>query len=89
MRKPQEPQKGTEILFGEKTEDESIVRAFRSPLCIYPDKIVIQKDTCTTVFVAALFKISRTWKQLECSSTEECIKKMWYMMYNRMLLSHR
>ena len=32
-------------------------------LGIYPDKTVIQKDTCTPMFIAALFTIARTWKQ--------------------------
>ena len=31
------------------------------------------------MFIAALFTIARTWKQPKCSSTEEWIKKMWYM----------
>ena len=46
-------------------------------LGIYPEKTIIQKDTCTPVFTAALFTIARTWKQPKCSSTEERIKKMW------------
>ena len=48
-------------------------------LCIYPDKTLIQKDTCTPVFIAALFTIAKTWKQPKCSSTDEWIKKMWYI----------
>ena len=32
-------------------------------LCIYPEKTIIQKDTCTRIFVAALFTITKTWKQ--------------------------
>ena len=31
-------------------------------LGIYPEKTIIQKDTCTPVFIAALFSITRTWK---------------------------
>ena len=31
------------------------------------------------MFTAALFTISRTWKQPKCPSTEEWIKKMWYI----------
>ena len=31
------------------------------------------------MFIAALFTIARTWKQLKCPSTEEWIKKMWYI----------
>ena len=48
-------------------------------LCIYPEKTIIQKDTCTPLFIAALFTIVRTWKQPKCPSTEEWIKKKWYI----------
>ena len=48
-------------------------------LGIYPEKTVIQKDTCTPMFTAALFTRARTWKQPKCPSTEEQIKKMWYI----------
>ena len=37
------------------------------------------KYTCTPVFIAALFTIAKTWKQPKCPSTEEWIKKMWYI----------
>jgi hypothetical protein len=37
------------------------------------------KDTCSTMFIAALFVIARSWKQLICPSTEEWVKKMWYI----------
>ena len=43
------------------------------------DETIIQKDTCNTVFIAALFTIAKTWKQLKCPLTDECIKKMWYI----------
>ena len=42
----------------------------------YPEKTIIQKDTCTPVFIAALFRIAKKWKQPKCPSTEERIKKM-------------
>ena len=48
-------------------------------LSIYPEKTIIQKDACTPVFTAALFTIARTWKPPKCPSTEEWIKKMWYI----------
>ena len=48
-------------------------------LGIYPEKTIIQKDTCTPMFIATLFTIVRTWKQPKCPSTEEWIKKMWYI----------
>ena len=48
-------------------------------LGIYPEKTMAWKDTCTPVFIAALFAIAKTWKQPKCLSTEEWIKKMWYI----------
>ena len=43
------------------------------------EKNMIQKDTRTPVFIAALFTIDRSWKQRKCPSTDEWIKKMWYI----------
>ena len=48
-------------------------------LGIYPEKTITQMDTCTPMFVVALFTIAKTWKQPKCPSTEEWIKKMWYI----------
>ena len=45
-------------------------------LGIYPDKILIQKDTCIPMFKAALFIVAKTWKQPKCLSTDEWIKSM-------------
>ena len=45
----------------------------------YLEKTIIQEDTCTPVFTAALFTIARTWKQPKCPSIDEWIKKMWYI----------
>ena len=52
---------------------------FRSLLGIYPEKTIIQKDTCTPVCIEALFTIARSWKQPKCPLTDERIKKMWYI----------
>ena len=46
---------------------------------IYPEKTIIQKESCTTMFIAALFTIARTWKQPKRPSTDEWIKKMWHI----------
>ena len=35
-------------------------------LGIYPEKTIMQKETCTTTFIEALFTIARTWKQPKC-----------------------
>ena len=45
-------------------------------LDIYTEKTIIQKDTYTPMFTAALFTIIRIWKQPKCPSTEEWIKKI-------------
>ena len=46
---------------------------------IYPDKTFLEKDTCTSVFIAALFTIAKTWKQPKCPLTDDWIRKMWYI----------
>ena len=48
-------------------------------LGIYLAKIIIQKDSCTPMFTEALFTIARSWKQPKCPSTDEWIKKLWYI----------
>ena len=48
-------------------------------LGIYPKKIIIQKETCTTIIIATVFTIARTWKQPKRPLTDEWIKKMWYI----------
>ena len=53
-------------------------------LGIYPEKTITEKDTCTPVFIVALFAIARTWKQPRCPSTDDWIKKLWciYILQN-------
>ena len=48
-------------------------------LGIHPEKTIIQKETCTTMFTAALCTIARTWNQPKCPLTDEWIKKMWHI----------
>ena len=48
-----------------------------SLLGIYPEKTIIQKDTCTTMFIAALFTIARTWNQHKCPSTGASLVAQW------------
>ena len=43
----------------------------------YLEKTIIQKESCTTMFTAALFTVARTWKQPKCPSSDEWIKKMY------------
>ena len=48
-------------------------------LGIYPERTIIQKVSCTKIFIAALFTIARMWKPPKCASTVEWIKKMWHI----------
>ena len=48
-------------------------------LHIYPEETKIEKDGCIPLFIAALFTIARTWKQPRYSSTDQWIKKLWYI----------
>ena len=44
-------------------------------LGIYPDKNFLEKDTCTLMFIAALFTIAKTWKQPKCPLTDNWIRR--------------
>ena len=55
-------------------------------LGIYLEKTVIERDTCTPVFIATLITIARTWKQPRCPLTDEWVKKLWY---KEIFLVHR
>ena len=48
-------------------------------LGIYPEETKIEKDTCIPLFIAEPFTIARTWKRPRCPSTDEWIKKLWYI----------
>ena len=48
-------------------------------LGIYPEETKIERETCISLFIAALFTIARTWKQPRCPSTDEWIKNLWYI----------
>ena len=48
-------------------------------LGIYLEKTILRKDTCTPMFIAALFTIAKTWKKPKCQSMDEWIKKCIYI----------
>jgi hypothetical protein len=49
-------------------------------LSIYPEDVPTgNKNTCSTMFIAALFILARSWKEPRCPSTQEWIQKMWYI----------
>ena len=48
-------------------------------LGIHTEETRIERDTCTPMFIAALYIIARTWKQPRCPSADEWIRKLWYI----------
>ena len=48
-------------------------------LGVYPDKTVIQRDTCTPMFIVAPFTTAKIRKQPKCPSTDEWMTKMWHI----------
>ena len=48
-------------------------------LGIHTEETIIERDTCTPVFIAALCTIARTWKQPRCPLAHEWIRKLWYV----------
>ena len=48
-------------------------------LGIHTEETKIERDTCTPMFIAALFITARTWKQPRCPSADEWIRKLWYI----------
>ena len=48
-------------------------------LGIHTKETRIERDTCTPIFITALFIIARTWKQPRCPSADEWIRKLWYI----------
>jgi hypothetical protein len=49
-------------------------------LGVYPENVpTCNKDTCSTMLVAALFIVARNWKEPRCPSIDEWIQKMWYI----------
>ena len=51
-------------------------------LGIYLEKALIQKDTCSPMFIATLFTITKMWKQPKCLSIDKGIKKIMVYVYN-------
>ena len=46
---------------------------------IHPEETRIETDTCTPMFIIALFTIARKWKQPRCPLAEEWTRELWYI----------
>ena len=63
----------------QKTKNRITIWSAILLLGIYPEKTMTWKNTSTPVFITAWYTIAKTWKQPKYPSTEERIKKMWYI----------
>jgi len=54
-------------------------KAFLRDQCKEIEENRIERDTCTPMFIAALFIVAWTWKQPRCPSADEWIRKLWYI----------
>ena len=48
-------------------------------ICPKDTNIVIQRGTCTPMFIEAMSTVAKVWKGPRCLSTDKWIKKMWYI----------
>ena len=48
-------------------------------LGIHTEETRTERDSCTSMFITALFTIARTWKQPRCPQADEWIRKLWYI----------
>ena len=48
-------------------------------ICLNELKMYDYTETCSQIFIAALFIIAKTWKQPRCLRIGECINKLWYI----------
>ena len=67
------------VWFLKKLELELLYDPAIPLLGIHTEETRIERDTCTSVFIAALFTIARTWKQPRCPSGDKWIRKLWYI----------
>ena len=65
--------------FLKKLEIELTCESVIPLLGIHTEETRIERDTCTPLFITALFIIARTWKQPRCPSADEWIRKLWYI----------
>ena len=48
-------------------------------LGIHTEEPIIKREMCTSMFIASMFTIARTWKQARCPLADEWIRKLWYI----------
>ena len=64
---------------GQKGPSLEMTLKIRGALGIHTEETRSERDTCTPMFITALFITARTWKQPRCPSADKWIKKLWYI----------
>ena len=62
-----------------KIGNRTAIRPSNPMLGIHTEETRIERDTCTPMFITALFTVARTWKQPRCPLADEWIRKLWYI----------
>ena len=65
--------------FLKKPGKRTVIQSSNPTLGTNTEETRIERDTCTPMFIAALFTRARTWKQPGCPSADEWIRKLWYI----------
>ena len=65
--------------FLQKLEIELLYDPVIPLLGIHTEETRVKRDTCTPIFITALFIRARIWKQPRCPSVDEWIRKLWYI----------
>ena len=65
--------------FLKQTREKIAIQPAIPLLGLHPKETRTERDTWTSVFIAALSTIARTWKQPRCPLTDEWTKKWWYI----------
>ena len=65
--------------FFKKLEIELLYDPAIPLLGIHTEETRIERDTCSPMFITALFTTARTWKQPRCPLADEWIRKLWYI----------
>ena len=62
-----------------KTGNRTPIQPSNSTAEHIPEETRTKRNTCTLMFIAALFTMARTWKQPRCLLADEWIRKLWYI----------
>ena len=73
----------TQYIPSSEIRNKNLDKLYETVVCknnrLFKKKKTTERDTCTSMFITALFIIARTWKQPKCPSADEWVRKLWYI----------